>query len=152
MALDLRIGGGSLRSIAAALKVSPATIKKDLDFMYAQAAKEQTMKIEGLRAVELERLDRLHLRLWPLAVDQKTAPDYDAISQLLAISDKRAKLLGLNAKESREITMPPELLMLIRAKGLSASDLFQAMLQTLSEETAITVVTETDADDHPDDA
>lgn len=148
--LELRTSGGSMRTIAAALKVSPATIKHDIDFMYEQLAREQSAATEQLRALEIHRLDRLHLRLWPLAItsEEGKEPDYEAIDRLLTISDKRTKILGLNAKEMREITMPPELLMLLRAKNISANDLFQAMLQTLSEETAIELSTnESDADD-----
>jgi hypothetical protein len=50
------------------------------------------------RQLELMRLDRLLVGLWPIAIgDGDTPPDYEAIDRVIRIMQRRAKLLGLDA-------------------------------------------------------
>ena len=48
---------------------------------------------QELRALELERLDRLHEALWPRAIGGDDA----ALDRLLRVIDRRVRLLGLDA-------------------------------------------------------
>jgi hypothetical protein len=56
--------------------------------------------VDQFRALELDRLDRLHEAMWPRAM----AGDLAAASVILRIMDKRARLLGLYA--SAQTTEP----------------------------------------------
>jgi len=60
-----------------------------------QRAAERTIrpKLEELRDVELDRLDRMQLGVWEKAKNG----DYKAIQTVLAILDRRTRILGLDA-------------------------------------------------------
>jgi len=106
--LQFRRAGLSLRDIAARLNVDPKTIHEDIRVMLAEAIKENVDSAEQLRALEIERLDRMLLSLSPMLnpaafPGQKAPlPDLKAIDRALRISEHRAKLLGLYAPEKRE--------------------------------------------------
>jgi hypothetical protein len=55
-----------------------------------------------VRRLELERLDALLAVLWPLAVAAQ--PDQYAIDRVLAIMARRARYLGLDAPEKKDVT------------------------------------------------
>ena len=89
-ALDLRLSGASYRQIAAALSTDVGTAHKDV-----QRALRETMQEagDGVRKVEVARLDRLLLAVWPKAVAGDTA----AVHTALRIMERRAVMLGLDA-------------------------------------------------------
>jgi hypothetical protein len=62
-----------------------------------RAANEETA--EDLRALEVERLDRMLRGLW----EDAASGDTDAVSAALRIQKRRAKLLGLDAAERLEV-------------------------------------------------
>lgn len=96
--IELRKAGLSLRQIAGQTGVSVVTAKKDLDRALADLLAEQNARTEELRALELERLDKMFMSLWMKAYDDRgRAIDYGAIDRLLRIAERRAKLLGLDA-------------------------------------------------------
>jgi len=104
-ALELRRAGASLREIANAIGVSHVQAKRYLDAAMKDLQDAQNDSAEATRAVELDRLDRLHMALWPRAIGGKDkAPDYHAIDRLVRIADRRAKLLGLDAPVRTELT------------------------------------------------
>ena len=105
-ALDLRRAGASVRDIGRALGVDHTTAKKYLDKAMADLQAAQNEKAEATRAVELDRLDRLHMAAWPLATGKDTDADtrFKAIDRLVRIADRRAKLLGLDAPVKQELT------------------------------------------------
>ena len=105
-ALDLRRAGASLRDIARALGVAHSTAKEYLDEAMADLQAAQNEKAEATRAVELDRLERLHMSLWPTATGKDTEPETrnKAIDRLVRISERRSKLLGLDAPQRQELT------------------------------------------------
>jgi DNA-binding CsgD family transcriptional regulator len=90
--LEMRIAGLSMRAIASQVDVSYQTVKNDLDAMYKLITEHQTATMEHLRVIELERLDKMQTAVWTDAI----AGNVSAIDRILAISERRAKLLGLN--------------------------------------------------------
>jgi len=134
-----RRAGMSYSDIATKLGCAIGTVHRDVKIEMAKLEDELTDSVQGYRAMENARLDQL----WSLAnaetvkigKDGVAVVDIKAIETALKISARRSALLGLDASNAREVIMPVELLLLIRAKGLSAHDLFQAMLMTLSEDT-----------------
>lgn len=63
--------------------------------------------VDELRREELDMLDQLHCAVWPLAVPgpdavdskgRKKQPYLEAVDRVLAISERRSKLLGLDMK------------------------------------------------------
>lgn len=98
-ALNLRRAGLSIRAIATRLNVDPSTIHEDIKVMMAEAVKENVDNAEGLRTLELERLDDMLLRIQP----QVSKGDLKAIDRALRISEQRAKLLGLYAPVKNDV-------------------------------------------------
>lgn len=105
-ALNLRRAGLSLREIAKRLSVDPMTIHEDIKVMMAESIKENVDNADQLRAMELERLDRLLLNIAPLlAKDGSHPPDLKAVNIAIRISEQRSKLLGLFAPTKIEGTI-----------------------------------------------
>lgn len=102
-ALQLRRSGLPIREIAKRLNVSPATIHSDIKAMLKAAIAENTKSADYLRALELDRLDRMFLHLAPLVYPaHPKQPDMKAVERALRISEQRAKLLGLYAPVKTE--------------------------------------------------
>jgi hypothetical protein len=97
-ALDLRIAGVRYRQIGAQLGVSYQTAYRDVQTALGELATLQAGKAERLRELEVERCDRLQMALWPKA----RSGDEKAVRALIAVMDRRAKLLGLDAPTKLE--------------------------------------------------
>jgi Homeodomain-like domain len=97
-ALDLRIAGARYRQIGAQLGVSYQTAYRDVQTALGELATLQAGKAERLRELEVERCDKLQLALWPKA----RSGDEKAVRTLIAVMDRRAKLLGLDAPTKLE--------------------------------------------------
>jgi len=100
--LDLRIAGARYRQIGAQLGVSHQTAYRDVQTALGELAALQAKKAEKLRELELERCDKLTLALWPKA----RTGDERAIRAIVAVMDRRAKLLGLDAPTKLEHAGP----------------------------------------------
>lgn len=92
-ALNLRKAGATFQEIASELGYASASgayeaVKSGLDKTLREPAEE-------LRKLELERLDVMWTAVWENAL----AGDLDAIATALRISERRARLLGLDTKE-----------------------------------------------------
>lgn len=85
--LELRKAGLSLRQIAQRTGVSVSMAKKDLDRALADLLAEQNTKAEDWRALELERLEKMHVALWPKVVNE--APNMAAVDRVLRIAERR---------------------------------------------------------------
>jgi hypothetical protein len=96
--LDLRIAGARYRQIGAQLGVSYQTAYRDVQTALGELASLQSGKAEKLRELEVERCDKLTLALWPKA---RTGNE-KAARAVLAVMDRRAKLLGLDAPTKLE--------------------------------------------------
>lgn len=95
MALELRIRGHSQRQIAQAVGVSQPQVSR----MIAKALHEQQAEhVDDLRAIEGERMERLHAAMWKPATEQGNV---GAANVIVRASERRSKLLGLDiAKDS----------------------------------------------------
>jgi len=120
----LRVKAWSIRDIAEKLEVSPATIHSDLEAVRVEVADETKTAALRHREVELARLDewirigteRLEaFRVEPVSETpdgEVTEPPHsdDAIAPLLnslkGLSERRAKLLGLDAAIKSELSGP----------------------------------------------
>src|SRR6185312_4279337 len=92
-ALELRAAGLSQRAIAAQLGVHLKTIQEDLDEGMQAIIVENA---EPARRLELDRLDRATARMLE-ALDEDTETAAKASAALVRLSERRAKLLGLDA-------------------------------------------------------
>lgn len=130
--LELRKAGLSLRQIAQRTGVSVSMAKKDLDRALADLLAEQNTKAEDWRALELERLEKMHVALWPKVVND--APNMHAVDRVLRIAERRSKLLGLDmpVRSIMELDWRKEL----EAAGVKASDLFEQMVAQIAEQLA----------------
>lgn len=91
-ALRLRKAGASYREIAGQLTVDVATAYADVRAELA-ALREQTVEeAKELRDLELQRFDEMTAGLWP----QIQAGSPPAVSAAVRVSERRAKLLGLD--------------------------------------------------------
>lgn len=98
-ALDLRKAGLSYRMIAERLGVVHETARSDVLAALKQLSEHQNTETAEYRNLELERLDRLQLAIWKQAIDGNLG----AIDRLLKISERRARLMGLDAPVKQEI-------------------------------------------------
>lgn len=118
LALEMRKMGYSYDQIAEHFETTPASARG-----LVKSAMEKLISEPGdeVRRVELERLDQL----WRLAMASAVNGDTDAITKCLAIQQRRAKYLGLDAPEKREVTGAGggPLEMVSNLKGLSDEDL-----------------------------
>lgn len=96
-ALELRQQGLSYRAIGAEIGKSSSQAHKYV----ARALQETTAEaVDDLRRLEGERLDAAQYAIWP----QVMAGDVAALNGFIRLSERRAKLLGLDAPEKRELT------------------------------------------------
>lgn len=100
-ALVLRRSGLSLRDIGERLGVDHKTIHEDIRVMLEASIRENVDNAETLRAMELERLDNMLLRIQP----QVNNGHLGAIDRALRISEQRAKLLGLFAPVKQDVSV-----------------------------------------------
>lgn len=83
----------SQRQIARALGVGLGTAARDTAAVRAEWRAQRLATMDELVAEELARLDRAEAVVWPLVL----AGALPAVDRLLAIQERRARLLGLNA-------------------------------------------------------
>lgn len=92
-AFTLRMTGATYRAIGDRVGISPQAchglIKRELAKLTKQTEQDATV----LRALELERLDAMTQALWKTAM----TGDCQAVDRLLRISERRSRLLGLDA-------------------------------------------------------
>jgi hypothetical protein len=98
--IDLRRAGGSLRAIADQLGVSHTMVAKDLEHGLDELLKQEVAGREGLRALELDRLNSLQLAYWQRAIKG----EIEAADFVLRVSARRARLLGLDKPEQLQIS------------------------------------------------
>jgi DNA-binding CsgD family transcriptional regulator len=91
-ALDMKVAGGTDRSIAQALGVSPATANKDVKKALAELMAEYSETADELRAMLMRRYERLFLTHWGKA----TAGDVKATELCLAILQHERAIHGLD--------------------------------------------------------
>lgn len=95
-AVQLRREGLTLRQIAARLGISPATAHEDISRALADIPAES---VEELRTVWGERLESATAVVMP----QVEAGDLDAVDRLVRLTDRAAKLYGLDAPANIQV-------------------------------------------------
>jgi len=98
-ALDLRLTGMSYRKIADRLSVDVATAYRRVSAALERVKAEADEKAVEVKAMELDRLDRILEVLEP----RVERGDDKAIDRVLAVQQRRAKLLGLDAPVRQEM-------------------------------------------------
>lgn len=98
--LELRRMGKGYAEIAATLGIAIGTAHKAVKNGLADARAQITASADELRTEELSRLDAMLGGLWPRARKGEVA----AVDRVLKISERRAKLLGLEAPVRIEST------------------------------------------------
>jgi len=97
--LDMRLLGASLRRIAEKIGVSHETVRGDLQKALEELSETERAKAEHLRGLELQRLDVAVNAIGSKVLDG----DLGAIDRWLKISERRARLLGLDAPDASNI-------------------------------------------------
>ena len=92
------------RQIAAELHIGTATAYRHVTRALAKVHEQTAEEATTLRALEASRLDELQFAIWERAIDGDGA----AISKVLAIMERRAKLLGLDEplRKETKVTAP----------------------------------------------
>lgn len=126
LALEMRKFGYSYEQIAEHFETTPSSIRG-----IVKTAMENAIREPGQEVIDLEvaRLDQLYSLAFKAAVDGDT----DAISKCLSVMQRRAKYLGLDAPEKKEITGKdggPVQMAALEVKGMTDEDL-AAMKQLL---------------------
>ena len=93
LALELRKAGASYREVARRLGVDVHTAHADVGAELAALRETAVAEATELRALELERLDSMTSGLWSGIQDGSAA----AVSAGVRVSERRARLLGLDA-------------------------------------------------------
>ena len=127
-ALELRLGGATYAQIGEALGMSASGAFKAVDRALLRHAAETDEKAEKLRRIEVARLDRLLLGVWPRA----KRGDEHAARVALQISKRRSELLGIDRKPRPEPDDERSSRRLAARRELSSREIASAMDETLA--------------------
>lgn len=92
-AVRLRMQNMTFQQIADALNVSVSQTHRYVQNALKQLAKQISEDTEELRALHLQRIDRMAASLWPEAQSGNT----QAITTMLKLMEREANLIGLDA-------------------------------------------------------
>jgi hypothetical protein len=98
-ALELRRAGLGYEAIGERLGLKKSQAHRLVTRALEEARAQVTANADELRAEELSRLDGMLQGLWPRA----RKGEVSAVDRVLKIAERRAKLLGLDAPEKREL-------------------------------------------------
>lgn len=124
-AMQLRVRGFTFPEMANELDVSVGTAYNDYKAAMKRLIDETRESADQVRSVEITRLDRMIRSLelaafGPPDADAPFCADPKAIEVLLKVSDRRAKLLGLDAPEDLNVNFgevtPEKAAQLVREK------------------------------------
>lgn len=98
-ALELRKAGASFPAIGQALGISDEGARKAVSRALARVAQQTDESATEYRALELERLDHMQMKI----ARQVNDGHLGAIDRALRIMERRAKLLGLDAPVRQDV-------------------------------------------------
>lgn len=104
LALTLRKAGATYEQIAQRVGISKQRAHQLVMEELRKLAEDCGESASKVRTLELERLDRMLLALW----ERATNGDEKAIDRILRIQERRAKMLGLDAAATVDITLRAE--------------------------------------------
>ena len=134
----MRKAGVSTSEIASRFGLSTSAVNAAVNRQLQRLNREALMAYPEVLRLELERLDALQQAIWPLTQHRKVTapdgselvvePDLRAIQQVLAIMDRRSRLLGMETAQV-SITVDqgeqaPQRAVLAGADGAAAADAF----------------------------
>ena len=129
-AFELRKTGASYRQIAQALAVDTHTAWGDVAAELGTLRETAVGEATELRALELERLDGMTSGLWP-QVRTGSAP---AVAALVRVSERRARLLGLDAPIASRTEVTGSLSVQARTQLKAERELFSTLtLEQMAE-------------------
>lgn len=99
-AFSLRKAGASYRQIAQQMAVSLNTAYADVQAELLELREQTKSDAVEVRELELQRCDEMILGLWPAV----RRGDPKAVMAAVRVSDRRARLLGLDAPSKQEVT------------------------------------------------
>ena len=102
-AIQMLADGKTKREIAATLGVAVTTVSRDVSFMIAHEKAENPAVVQEIREIETQRLDGWVSRASALLENVDPDIQLKAIDRLVKLSERRAKLLGLDAPVKQEI-------------------------------------------------
>jgi DNA-binding NarL/FixJ family response regulator len=134
----MRKAGISTSEIASRFAMSGAAVNAAVNRQLQRLNREALMAYPEVLRMELERLDALQQAIWPLTQHRKVQapdgselvvePDLRAIQQVLAIMDRRSKLLGMETANVsitvEQETNAPQRAVLAGVDGAAAADAF----------------------------
>jgi AraC-like DNA-binding protein len=95
--VQMRREGYRIDEIATTLNCDPSTVSRDLREVLQLTVRDMMETTEEARVLELQRLDEIMKRFYPLAA----AGDMGAAAMVLQIGDRRRKLLALDKPEAK---------------------------------------------------
>lgn len=108
-AVELRKAGATFEQIGAQLGITRQAAFRTVNVALAKVNAEIIAEADTMRSLELERLDKL----WQTMYKQAVTGNQGAVDRCLKISERRAKLLGMDApikqENSGDITIRVEL-------------------------------------------
>jgi transposase-like protein len=114
--LKMRQAGISVTEIARRFGITASACNSAIQRQLQKLNREALLAYPEVLRMELERLDTLQQSIWPLTQHRKVTlpdgtettvePDLKAIQQVLAIMDRRSKLLGME-QTNISVTMEP---------------------------------------------
>jgi orotate phosphoribosyltransferase-like protein len=104
-ALEMRVSGMKVAEIAKRLGVSVRIVRDLLDRALEIQESQIKRDVDKLRAIEAERLDRLHAALWPYAMEG----DFRAVDRVLKIRESYRKMMGIDLGNDFHVHTGPEI-------------------------------------------
>lgn len=99
-AFSLRKAGASYRQIAQQMAVSLNTAYADIQAELLELREQTKTDAADVRDMELQRCDEMILGLWPAV----RRGDPKSVMAAVRVSERRAKLLGIDAPSKQELT------------------------------------------------
>jgi len=134
----MRQAGVAVHEISRRMNMSTQSVNAAIRRQLERLNREALMAYPEVLRMELERLDALQQALWPLTQHRKVKlddgtevsvePDIKAIQQVLAIMDRRAKLLGMEQQNVNltidQVDTSPRAVLAGSAQGAAAVNQF----------------------------
>jgi len=117
-AMELRLAGATYAQIGEALGISAQAAHKAVMRALDRINEKLAEDAQKVLRLELERLDKMLLALWP----QAQRGNQGAVDRILRIMERRARLLGLDAPHNVNVSAAEPLQIVLRWEDQEVSD------------------------------
>lgn len=107
------LAGVPYEEIASTVGCSKSTVQADVMHLMGEWRKTAAYQIDEARILELSRMDRLNVAVWRQAMNG----DLLAVDKALKVSERRAKILGLDAAQKMQLEVRVDNPMLLTMVG-----------------------------------